>query len=158
MHDFVHQKHYSRWTQNLHPGEPSHAGRYKTDTSQTSTRNQFTVCTILQCCGLLFLHLRAWLHEKTLFQRPIYIEVSRFKNARKRMQKESFKSWGKAWNKHFERNKTSCCGEGSKLVVEENSELTYSHEHIKSTPTCRAIPPEEDMSADWTTTAHRRTT
>lgn len=37
--------------------------------------------------------------------------------------------------------------ERAKLVVEENSELTHSHEHIKSAPTCRAISPEE-LKAD----------
>ena len=107
------------------------------------------MCIILQCCVLLFLHLGAWLHEKTLFQHSIYIEVSRFKNARKCMQRKVL-----SLEEKFE---ISILKETRNHVVErdpswwwrikEYYELTYSHEHIKSTPTYRAIPPEE-LKAD----------
>lgn len=36
-----------------------------------------------------------------------------------------------------------------------NTELTFSHEHIKFTPTDRAVSPEEEPRADWTVFAQQ---
>ena len=46
--------------------------------------------------------------------------------------------------------------EWSKMVVKEDLELTFSPGHIETTPTNRAILPEEDLRADWTATAQRK--
>lgn len=43
------------------------------------------------------------------------------------------------------------------MVAQEDPEFTSSHEHIQSTPTYREIY-FEDLKAEWTATAHRRTT
>ena len=50
-----------------------------------------------------------------------------------------------AFGKSFKREETQ---EGSEMVVQENPELTSSNGHNESTPTCRAIPPEENLRTD----------
>lgn len=50
-----------------------------------------------------------------------------------------------AFGKSFKREETH---EGSEMVVEENPELTPSNGHTESTPTCRTIPPEENLKTD----------
>lgn len=41
------------------------------------------------------------------------------------------------------------------MVVQEDTELTFSHEHIKFTSTDRAVSPEEELRADWTVFAQQ---
>lgn len=41
------------------------------------------------------------------------------------------------------------------MVVQEDTELTFSHEHIKFTSTGRAVSPEEEPRADWTVFAQQ---